>query len=440
MERNERELGKIMGTLRNHSARVAVVALLLGIAAGAAGTYGYLRSKNSALRPVTKPEADDDAHGMQDKHGSQNDHDDHMHAEGAEHQHHEEDLVKLDPEVAKRAGIEVAEAGSGKLQSNLTLPGEIVINADALAHIVPRAGGIAHEVRKSLGNRVVAGEVMAVLDSRELAEAKAADLAAEARLALAEANLERLEGLRAEKIVAEQQYLEARQRLAEAQIEHRTTEVKLHAFGLSDEQVRSLAQEPDTLFSRYEITAPFSGEVFEKHLTLGEVVTAETDVFVVADLSTVWADITVYSQDLPFVEVSDEVIIRAQGSEGEQRGRIIYVSAMVDEGTRTGRARAQLANDDRRWRPGMFVTAELVLEADEVPVLVPDDAIQTIDNRPILFIEERGGFEPRRVVLGRSDGRHWEILAGLVPGDRYVIRGAFVLKAELGKGTAEHEH
>jgi len=134
------------------------------------------------------------------------------------------------------------------------------------------------------------------------------------------------------------------------------------------------------------------------------------------------------------------VAIRTQAADQEQRGGIIYVSPLIHEATRTGTARAVIPNEDRRWRPGMFVTADLVVESEEVAVLALEEAIQTIDNQPVVFVEEPGGFEPRRVTLGRRNARRVEILSGLVPGDRYVAKGSFVLKAELGKAAAEHQH
>ncbi len=339
----------------------------------------------------------------------------------------------------KTHGIELAVAGPGKLERTITLPGEVRLNADRVAHIVPRVSGMVREVRKNLGDAVTPGEVIAVLDSRELADAKAADLAAATRHTLAEANLERIATLFEKKIAPEEELLKARQAVAETDIEHRTAEAKLHALGLTQQQVENLHEEKDTDYSRYEIKAPFAGTVIEKHITLGEVVNPETSCFVLADLSDVWIDVTVYPQDVPHVAPGRPVIVSAPGID-THRGAIAYVSPKVDEGTRTGVARVVLPNADGHWRPGMFVRADLVVAAEDARVVVPDSAIQTIENQPVVFVEEHEGFEKRPVLIGRTSGTRREILSGLDPGERYVTTGTFILKAELGKAEAEHEH
>jgi len=366
---------------------------------------------------------------------------DHEHAEDESGEHHEHDgaVVRLSPEARATFGIETAEASPGKLERTITLPGEVRLNADRVAHIVPRVSGMVREVRKKLGDAVTPGEVLAVLDSRELADAKAADLAAASRHELAKLNVERIQKLFSQKIAPEEELLKAKQALAETDIEHRTAEAKLHALGLTQEQVESLHTEKDTDYSRYEIKAPFAGKVIEKHITLGEVVNPDTSCFVLADLSNVWIDATVYPQDIPHVMVGRSVIVSAAGAD-THRGEITYVSPKVDEGTRTGMARVVVPNADGHWRPGMFVRVDLVVSEENARIVVPDSAIQTIDNQPVVFVEEHEGFEKRPVVLGRRNGTHCEVLSGLNGGERYAVTGSFILKAELGKAEAEHEH
>lgn len=401
--------------------------LLLGVGGGSAGTYFWLqaREEHGIAAHCDEPEGDG--------------HSDAEHA--GEHADHDEGRLTLTPEAMRTYGVEVAEADGGKLQRTIKLPAEIQLNADRAAHIVPRVGGVVREVRKHLGDAVTPDEVIVVLDSRELADAKAGDLAASSRLELAKANFSRMETLMAKKIAPEEEFLRAKQQVAEADIEHRTAEAKLHALGLTEDQVALLhTQEKDTDFPMYEIKAPFAGTIVEKHVTLGEVVSPETSVFVIADLSTVWADITVYAQDLPSVVIGRTVLLTAQGIDGEHRATVSYVSPVVNESTRTGFARVVLPNPDNRWRPGLFVTAGVVTSEDEVSVLVPNTALQTVENQVVVFVEEEGAFEKRPVVVGRSNGSHTEILSGLVPGDRYVAKGTFILKAELGKAAAKHKH
>lgn len=413
------------------------VGLLAGLLCGAFGMRFWMTRGPNHDDQTSR--TTDQVHPAHDG-GDHRDGDAHDHSQGKEeHGEHEEGVIKLSPEALKMNGVEVAEAAPGKLERTITLPGEVRLNADRVAHIVPRVSGMVREVRKNLGDTVTPGEVIAILDSRELADAKAADLAAASRHELAKANLERIQKLFEKKIAPEEELLKARQGLAETDIDHRTAEAKLHALGLTQEQVESLHNEKDTDYSRYEIKAPFAGTVIEKHITLGEVVNPDTSSFVLADLSDVWVDATVYPQDIPHVAVGRPVIVSAAGLD-THRGQITYVSPKVDEETRTGMARVVLPNADGHWRPGMFVRADLVISEEDARVVVPDSAIQTIENQPVVFVEEHGGFEKRPVVIGRKSGTQCEVLSGLNPGERYAATGTFILKAELGKAGAEHQH
>jgi cobalt-zinc-cadmium efflux system membrane fusion protein len=116
------------------------------------------------------------------------------------------------------------------------------------------------------------------------------------------------------------------------------------------------------------------------------------------------------------------------------------VEPVVGDKTRAAVARVVLPNPEKKWRPGLFVTAKVVVESVDVPVLVPKTALKTIEGKPVAFIREDEGFEPRIVKTGKSDGSHVEIVAGLQAGERFASDGSFVLKAEAGKGEAAHEH
>ena len=424
--------------LQNRRIGLTVIMLVAALIGGAVGMRSWMTRWLNHNDPSDRATDQDHAGNNKDDHTEGDGHD---HSQGKqEHGEHDGGVVKLSAEALKSNGIEVAEAGPGKLERTITLPGEVRLNADRVAHIVPRVSGMVREVRKNLGDAVTAGEVIAVLDSRELADAKAADLAASSRHELAKATVERIKSLFDKKIAPEEELLKAKQSLAETDIEHHTAEAKLHALGLTQEQVESLHTEKDTDYSRYEIKAPFAGTVIEKHITLGEVVNPETSCFVLADLSNVWVDVTVYPQDIAQISVGRSVNVIAAGVSDLHRGEIMYVSPKIDEGTRTGMARVVLANSDGHLRPGMFVRTDLIVSQEDARIVVPDSAVQTIDNKTVVFVAEHGGFEKRSVILGRKAGKDCEVLAGLNAGERYAATGTFILKAELGKGEAEHQH
>jgi cobalt-zinc-cadmium efflux system membrane fusion protein len=355
---------------------------------------------------------------------------------------HEEKKLQLSAEAQTEAGIILAEATGGELEQTLNLPGALTLNADTVLHIVPRIAGIVQRVNKTLGDDVKPGDVLAVIESRELAETKAAYLAAKQRLALAQATLASAEELKAKRILPGLEYLATKREFANAEIELRTVTHKLHAMGLPAAEITAISREQDNSasFAVYELRAPAAGTVIEKHVTLGEVVENNSDVFVLANLSTIWANVTVYAQDIPRINVGQTVHLSVDGFSTEATGSIAYLSPLVDEATRTATARVLVPNPDKRWKPGVFVTARIVLAKELMRTLVPNDAIQTVNNTPVVFVPEDDAFAPRPVTVGRTNSTHSQILTGLGPGDRYVMNGAFILKAELGKGEGGHDH
>ncbi len=416
--------------MRRGSVTKVILGFVCGAAMGGAGVFYWAERERGT--PTTLPGHGDEEHADP----CCGEHMAPVRAGGG-HGEPEAKGVTLSGKAAKEAGIGTAEAAGGELEETLSLPAEIALNADKVARIVPRAAGIVRQANKVVGDEVRAGEVMAVLESREFAEAKAAFLAARQRLALAQANLQSTEQLHSEKIVPDLKVLTVRKEQADAEIDARAAEYRLHALGLLHEDCHKLADHDQDLLV-YELRAPFAGTVIEKHCTLGEVLGNQSYAFVLADLSDVWVNLTVYPHDLARVKVGQTVRIATDGLKAD--GKVAYVSPAVSEATRTATARVVLPNPDRRWKPGMFVTATLVTGGGRVAVLVPSEAIQRFEGGPGVFIAAAGEFRPRPVKVGRSNATHTEILSGLEPGERYVTRGAFILKAELGKGAGGHEH
>ena len=296
------------------------------------------------------------------------------HGHGAHaHGHEEEQMVRLSAAKAQQLGIEVAVARAGSVQTSLTLPGTIALNADRRVHVVSRIPGIVQEIRKQLGDAVRAGEVMAVIDSRELADTKAAYLAARERVTLAETTFAREKDLWEKKISPEEDYLKAKQALAEVRIELQVAAQKLRALGFSEAFVQQLAGRANASLTRYEVVAPFAGTVIEKHIAVGEMLKDDTEAFVVADLSTVWVDLNLSTKDLALVRKGQRVVIAATTTM-QAEGTVSYISPVVSDETRTVLTRVVLPNPDGRWRPGLFVTATLTASDTPVAVLVPKTA------------------------------------------------------------------
>ena len=497
-------------------------------------------------RPRAAAKVSPDGHGEEDE-----DHKGHAHEEA------EETVVRLTPEQAREFGITVAKAGPGVIERRVKLPGEILINSDRAAHIVPRAEGIVREVLVRIGDPVKAGQAMAIVESAELSEAQSQYLAKLNEVACCTIDLARAEALQksvgkllslldakptlddllkarfadtgeghsklvsayAELVLAQTAYerekilvqdkassladfqaaksaykkahadfiatrsvlkfettramLEARRARQNTELEVKAVERRLRVLGLTAHNMEVLqavlkggkaacepgCTDPDCAkghasdssrhdlserLGRYSLRAPFGGVVIQKHIALGEKLGGDADAFTVADMSSVWVDLSVYQKDLPYVHKGQQVHITTGEGIPDVEGVIEYVFPIVDEKTRTGTARLVLPNPRAEFRPGLFVSADVHAGKRDIPVLVPRDAVRRIEDRSAMFIPVAGGFLAKTVKTGRETSTHVEIVSGLKSGDAYVAAGAFELQAQVvtsGLGAhAGHGH
>lgn len=372
-----------------------------------------------------------DAHEGHD-HGD----DAHPHDDQDEHDH----TLKIAPEDAKKAGIELKTVGSGDVEAHVELPGEIALNEDKVCHVVPHVSGTIVEARSNLGDKVSTGDVIAVIDSRELAEAKSRYLVFLKREELAQIDYDRTKRLWEKRVSTEKEHLDAQKALEEAKIERLAAAQKLFALGLTAEDLEDLTKNPDAAMMRYSLTAPFDGVVISKHMSKGEWIPEEREILCIADLSDVWVNVIVYPNDLQMVRMGQTAIVKADASGLEARGTVSYIDPLVGEESRTALARIVLPNLHGAWRPGLFVTVRLLKEAKQAPVAVENSAIQLYDGAPVVFVHNDDGFEAREINLGLRGKRYSEVKRGLAPGERYASTNSFVLKAELRRSRAVCGH
>lgn len=358
-------------------------------------------------------------------------HDDHGPAEAEHAAEAPPRHIPLDAARREAAGIGLATAGPGTLRRTTDFPGEIRLDEDRTAHVVPRLAGVAEAVPAQLGQRVRRGELLAVIASPQLAEQRSELLSAQRRQEAARLAFEREDRLWRERIAAAQDREQAQTALREADIAVAAAQQKLAAVG---------AGAHATALNRLELRAPLDGTIVEKHLTRGEAVKDDASIFTVADLDRVAAEFAVPAQDLAGLRVGQRGVVTSTAFDGRAQGRVAYIGALLGEATRTARARVLLDNPQGAWRPGLFVTVQLQGEEEALALAVPADAVQTLDGERVVFKAVAGGFEAVPVQTGRSDGRLTEVLAGLQPGERVAAKNAFVLKAELGKASADHAH
>ena len=354
-------------------------------------------------------------------------------AEGNEEAHADTPpgLVKMTPQQIQGAGIVTARAGAASIDTAVTLPGEVHFNEDRTAHVVPRVTGVVESVSASLGQDVTKGQALAVIASVELAELRSTALAADKRVGYARVTYEREKKLWEDRISAQQDYLQAEQAYRDAQIEAQSAKSKLTALG---------AGTGSGALNQYILRAPFNGVVVEKHLVQGESVKEDANSFVLSDLSKVWVQIVVTPKDLQTIRVGQSVTITSSSGSESVTGKVSYVGNLLGEQTRTATARVVIDNPGLAWRPGLFVNVAVVRGKKDAIVTVQADAVQTIEEKPVVFVKTAEGFRAQPVTTGVSDGKIVEIVQGLSAGAEYVATGSFVVKAQQGIGSAEHGH
>ncbi|MGH6802384.1 MAG: efflux RND transporter periplasmic adaptor subunit [Methyloceanibacter sp.] len=361
--------------------------------------------------------------------------------------HAHEASIDMPTEQIRAQDIKVATAGKGIFARVLTVPGTIALDPGHVARVPGRVTGTVARMSKQLGDPVTQGEVVAVLDSREVADGKSEYLTASVAFDLKKTLFERAQALWAKRISAEQQYLQARTTFLEAELRLDLARQKLTALNLDPAEVVKAAKRESAASSgvsslrEYEIRSLISGHVIERKVDVGSLVGSQGDpseLYTVADLSEVWIELAVSIADLDTVEVGQEVVIASRGSRGSKHGagRIIFISPLVDPNTRSARVVARIDNKTFSWRPGAVATADIAIKLEPVELCAPRAALQMIEGERVIFVRTPNGFQRRTVTTGRSDEEVIEITSGLSAGEEVAVDNTFLLKAELGKREA----
>jgi len=378
------------------------------IAIGAAGTLalvagGYFIGRSAAPAAETVAEGE---HAQEEEHGP-------------------EGFVAMTAERAKAAGIVTERVQAGGLDSEILAQGSVAPSPAGEAVLTARADGAIVRINRRLGDYVRAGESVATMESREAAMLTSERSAAEARLALARSTHERERRLFEERVTARQDLEGARAALAEAEAEARRARAAASASLVSGDG-RTLA-----------VVSLISGRITKADATLGSFVSAGTELFRVSDPNSIQVNVSVLAADARRIQPGDPAVIEL--IDGETRAAVVRsVTPSLDPESRT--ATVVLQPDGvggltqgqglrARIRPGGGDTSRIVL---------PEEAVQSVEGRDVVFVRTARGFQAMRVATGQRSGGRIEIIEGLRPGVAVATRGAFLLKAELGKGEAEH--
>lgn len=356
--------------------------------------------------------------------------------------HDEHGDLAMSPNQIAASEIEIGAASTGAIAQKLAAPGIVMIDQDRVARIPAKVVGTVAQLRKKLGDRVEKGETVAILDSREVADAKSEFLTASVASDLQKTLFDRTQILWDKKIATEQSYLQARATFVAAELRAGLARQKLVSLGFDAQTIATLKPGISPDLREYPIQSPIAGRIIDRKVDVGAAVGANNDpseLYTVADLSNLWIDLSVPMADIDRVHEGQAVSISSPGGR-EARGRIIFIGPVLNQETRAARVLASMPNPDLAWRPGAYVSAKIDLTQGPAAVLVPRGAIQTIEGKPNVFVRTEKGFERRSVLLGKSDRDSTEIVEGLAEGERIAATNTFLLKAELGKSEASHDH
>jgi len=346
--------------------------------------------------------------------------------------------IILTPEQIAAEKIEMARVGPGYLARRITVPAAIKPDPDRLARVPARVAGVVAELRKRLGAPVVRNETIAIIDSREVADAKSEYLAATVNFDLQSQLFQREKGLFEKKITAEVLFLKAKAAFTEARLRVDLARQKLAALDLPEAEIANLPKQPIESLREKEIHAPIAGRVIERLVNIGQPVTPETQLYVLSDLSVVEADLAVPVASLASIRLGQPVTLRTPDGR-TMTGVVSVINAMITAETRTGHVIGSFDNPEFALNPGVLLNAEIALARTPAAVTAPNAAIQRIHNEPVVFVRTGGGFEARKIEIGDSDGNTTEILHGLEPGETIAVSHTFLLKAEVGKSEIPEE-
>lgn len=380
---------------------------------------------------------------------------------------HERRIQFASIEAIEKAGVDISVVQPRPLIEAIVANGEIVYDATHSAELASRVAGSVWRVEKQQGDRVRAGDVLALIDSAAVGEAKTNLLQAIAQLRLRQANVQRLQPL-ADNVVPGRQLIEAVTAQEEARIQllgaqqvlanlgfsvpvdellsldNDALAERVQSLGLSTETIRSLDPKIPTS-NLFPLRSPIDGVVVDRRLTNGEVVNTDAALFRLADVARMWLVLDVRQDDAAYLSLGQKVLFRPSnaGNEPDIEGAIAWISTEADDETRTVKVRVNLPNRDGRLRANTFGAGRIVLREEPQAILVSSESIHWDGCCHVVFVRDKHFFQKdapkffhvRKVRVGVHEGDTTEIIAGLMPGEVIASKNSVVLEAQLLKGN-----
>lgn len=372
-----------------------------------------------------------DEHGHD---GEDEQHDDHA-KESKEDQHSEEGEIELTAQQMVEHGLKVETVTQGEVNSFVTLPGKLVVNTDQQAHISPNFSGHVEQVNVALGQYVERGQTLAVLSVPELIDQQASLSIAQSSLRLAQQEYEREQQLWSQGISAKQDLQRAENAYRQAQITVQSQQARLHALGSTGQN------------GRFVIRAPIPGMISQKDIVVGENVQLADQLFVIENLKDLWLEFNLPNTSNIQLQAGQILNFKTNGSDQNYQAKVQTLNSQADLQTGRLQVRAKVTTQADVLRPNVLVNVFVTDAQAKTALRVQKKALQQVEGKPVVFViesEEKGlvHLKAQLIEVGVSsqDGQWLEVISGLTEGQKYIADGSFLLKSELEKDEAGHEH
>lgn len=372
-----------------------------------------------------------DEHGHD---GEDEQHDDHA-KESKEDQHSEEGEIELTAQQMVEHGLKVETVTQGEVNSFVTLPGKLVVNTDQQAHISPNFSGHVEQVNVALGQYVERGQTLAVLSVPELIDQQASLSIAQSSLRLAQQEYEREQQLWSQGISAKQDLQRAENAYHQAQITVQSQQARLHALGSTGQN------------GRFVIRAPIPGMISQKDIVVGENVQLADQLFVIENLKDLWLEFNLPNTSNIQLQAGQILNFKTNGSDQNYQAKVQTLNSQADLQTGRLQVRAKVTTQADVLRPNVLVNVFVTDAQAKTALRVQKKALQQVEGKPVVFViesEEKGQVHLKaqliEVGVSSQDGQWLEVISGLTEGQKYIADGSFLLKSELEKDEAGHEH
>lgn len=375
--------------------------------------------------------------GKNDEHGHDSEaeqHDDHA-KESKDDQHSEEGEIELTAQQMVEHGLKVETVTQGEVNSFVILPGKLVVNTDQQAHISPNFSGHVEQVNVALGQYVERGQTLAVLSIPELIDQQANLSIAQSSLRLAQQEYQREQQLWSQGISAKQDLQRAENTYRQAQITVQSQQARLHALGSTGQN------------GRFVIRAPIPGMISQKDIVVGENVQLADQLFVIENLKDLWLEFNLPNTSNIHLQAGQILNFKTNGSDQNYQAKVQTLNSQADLQTGRLQVRAKVTTQADVLRPNVLVNVFVTDAQAKTALRVQKKALQQVEGKPVVFViesEEKGlvHLKAQLIEVGVSsqDGQWLEVISGLTEGQKYIADGSFLLKSELEKDEAGHEH